>query len=97
MGCEIGGVHCTSTVVDESMWLCQTVSSCVTCAIAVVTLVIYIFYLYRGKAARGEKAFRESFARLAELRSIVKQGEYGIMRSVIIDFSDQSEEKSTIA
>ena len=29
----------------------------------------------RGKGKRGEPAFRESFAKLGELRSIVKQGE----------------------
>lgn len=38
----------------------------------------FYFICSRGKAARGEKAFRESFARLAELRSIAKPGECGI-------------------
>lgn len=40
-------------------------------------MYMYVDLSTRGKAGRGEKAFRDSFARLGELRSIVKQGKYG--------------------
>ncbi|XP_063043616.1 ATP-dependent DNA helicase RecQ-like [Engraulis encrasicolus] len=43
-----------------------------------------------GKAARGEKAFRESFARLAELRSIVKPGTPILALTATADLDSQA-------
>lgn len=47
-----------------------------------IVFYCYYFVCTRGMAARGEKAFRESFARLSELRSIVKPGEYNNKKKV---------------
>ena len=47
----------------------------------IVGSLFLCFVSTRGEGAKGEAAFRESFARLGELRSLAKEGE--VLKMVI--------------